>query len=207
MENYLVRNSKMMESSERIFNFGIPAYKSKSGLITCPSAGICKNGCYATMGTYIWEQVQNAYERRLKLTQSKKFSDVISEEIQRRDIKYVRIHDSGDFYNSEYLSKWIKVMELNPSVTFYAYTKQVKLLKSFVLPDNFKVIYSFGGKQDKLINTKCDRHSKVFMNETELKEAGYVDASKNDAVAFQNISKKIGLIYHGYKSRGEVWKN
>ena len=56
--NLLTQNSKIKKTSKklevRLFNFGIPAYKSASGKITCPFAGDCVKFCYAKKGAYIW---------------------------------------------------------------------------------------------------------------------------------------------------------
>jgi len=57
-------------------------------------------------------------------------------------------------------------------------------------------IFSYGGKQDSLIDPKKDRHARVFNSESELKAAGYIDASKDDARALGR-SKRIGLIFRG----------
>ncbi len=40
----------------------------------------------------------------------------------------VRIHESGDFYNGEYLKAWIEVARMMPKNKFYAYTKSVPLV-------------------------------------------------------------------------------
>lgn len=203
--NYLAQNAKMRKSTgKKTFNFGIPAFKSVSGTITCPMAGECKKGCYATQGTYIWSNVSKKYEERLELTRTNDFIYTISAEIIRRKVERVRIHDSGDFYSAAYAYRWFKIMELNPEIEFYAYTKMVHMFNKFksqeLIPSNFIVIYSYGGKQDKLVDVSVDRHSRVFSSESELLENGYVNASKDDILALtDNIN--VGLIYHGAKSK------
>ena len=96
-------------------------------------------------------------------------------------------------------------MRNNPTVEFYAYTKMVpifnKLRANGEIPNNFTVIYSEGGIADKLINCTEDRHSRVFPSKDALISAGYDDASKDDTVAFTSSTGKIGLVYHGVKSR------
>jgi hypothetical protein len=37
--------------------------------------------------------------------------------------RWVRIHDSGDFFSDEYTQAWLRVMRARPTVLFYAYTK------------------------------------------------------------------------------------
>ena len=155
------------------------------------------------MGAYTFSNVASVFEARLKLAQSKSFVEVISAEIQRRGAERIRIHDSGDFFSLEYVTKWVSIIKANPSVQFYAYTKMVRLFKDLTarkeLPANLTLIYSYGGTEDKLIDPKVDRHSAVFSSEEELLAAGYADSSEDDAVAL-GTNPKIGLIYHGTKN-------
>lgn len=201
--NWLTQNTKMRKSTGvKVYNWGIPAFKSDTGFKTCPMAGICAKGCYATMGAYKFSNVAKVFEKRLKLTQSNDFVNTIDAEIKRRKIKKVRIHDSGDFYSLTYFLSWRNIMHLNPDVEFYAYTKMVKMFKALqnkdALPENFTLIYSFGGKQDNLINIKTDRHSKVFENISQV-PSDYIDASDDDNLAL-TPNKKIALVYHGIKN-------
>lgn len=198
MYNYLSTNEKLAKSN--IYSWGIPAYKSQSGMITCPGAKDCIVGCYARNGRYVMTNVKQAQEKRLALSLTEEFVDVICQEISRRKVERLRIHDSGDFYSLDYLKKWIKIAELNPSTLFYAYTKMLPLLNLVVFPSNFVIIKSFGGKWDNQINTETDRHSKVFSTIDALKIAGYQDVSVTDDLAFSG-NNKVGLIYHGPKAK------
>lgn len=211
MRQYLTQNSKIKNSSGiKTYNFGIPAYKSNTGLVTCPMADKCVKGCYATMGAYKFSNVAKAYEERLQLTLSESFITIMDSEIKKRKVMKVRIHDSGDFYSPKYLDKWLEVMKLNPDVQFYAYTKMVKVFKDYeskgLMPSNFTYIYSYGGKQDSLITKERERHSKVFESIEQLVEQGYIDASKDDNLALTN-NHKVGLVYHGNKNYTNTdWK-
>lgn len=143
--------------------------------------------------------VKKGQEKRLELSFTEDFSRVMDAEIKRRKVAVLRIHDSGDFYSRHYLEKWLEVIRLNPETQFYAYTKMIPLFKGRVLPKNFKVIYSFGGKWDALIRPALHAHSKVFSSMRELKKAKYADSTKDDSVAIR--SRKVGLVYHGAKSK------
>ena len=200
----LTQNKKMRKSSGQgvaVFNFGIPAFTSITGQKTCPNAGACVKTCFARGGAYVFNVVKNAYEVKFAVTQSPVFVSLIDSELQRQKRKHkriaVRIHDSGDFYSEEYLQKWLLIIKNNPETTFYAYTKRVSLMKRTKLPDNFKVIYSFGGKEDSLIDIEKDAHSFVFPDKKSLIKAGYDNATDNDLVATK--SKRVGLVYleHG----------
>lgn len=210
----LTQNDKMKKSSKasgiNIFNFGIVALKDSSGFMTCPNAGKCASGCYAQAGTFKFKNVVNAYETRLKMTRLPDFEALMIAEINLKLIQsrskglqcLIRIHDSGDFYSKDYTNKWFKIMsyfESQNDIKFYAYTKMVSQFKSMVVPNNLTLIYSFGGKEDHLIDCTKDRHSQVFQSEAELIAAGYSDASHNDTVAIGD-SIRVGLVYHGQKS-------
>ena len=200
--NLLTQNTKLKRTSKelgiRVFNFGIPAYKSASGKLTCPMADECVKFCYAKKGAYIWSNVKPAFERRYELTKLESFAGLMNDEIKRKRPDYVRVHDSGDYYSRAYLAKWIQVAIHNPSVRFYSYTNMVEMLKNAKLPDNFDVIYSNSGKQKHMIDRTIDRHTDIFSNESDLARANYINASKIDLYATRWFSKnhRVGLIFH-----------
>lgn len=213
--NILTQNAKMKLSSKDgidVYNFGIPAFKSVTGLITCPNAKQCATGCYARSGAYRFSNVVNAYEKRLELTQNKNFIEIMISEIKAKSIQstskdrrcIIRIHDSGDFYSEQYLNDWISIIKDSPNTMFYAYTKMVSTFKVYndlgKIPKNLIIIYSYGGKQDSLIKIDSDRHSRVFENESDLLKSGYIDATHDDMIAALGPSNKIGLVYHGSKN-------
>ena len=200
--NLITQNSKLKKTSKelgkRVFNFGIPAYKTASGKMTCPMADECVKFCYAKKGAYIWSNVKPAFERRYEITKQDDFVDVMTAEIRQKKAEYVRIHDSGDFYSRKYLYKWIEIMKQNPEIRFYAYTNMVQLMKEVELPDNFDVTFSDSGKQRHLIDKRMDKHTRIFKSKEDLDMEGYTDASKLDLYATKwfNKTNKVGLIYH-----------
>jgi len=218
LETYNVKtvfsqNAKMKKSSQNgihLYNWGIPAFRSKDGTFTCPNARHCVAGCYAKSGAYLWSTVAQAYENRLSLTYDRHFVDVMVYHIDKllkrhkTGLILIRVHDSGDFYSHVYQSTWYDIARhyiTNDRIKFYAYTKMVsqsESLKPFE-PDNFRLIYSLGGSEDELINRINMRHSRVFNTETELEQAGYVNASHDDNLAL-GPNPKIGLVYHGTKN-------
>jgi hypothetical protein len=212
MSTLLTANAKIRKSGKKhgisLYNFGIPAYKSQSGLITCPAAGTCKVGCYAQQGAYVFGNVRPVFEWRLQVTQSDEFVSLMQAELddaKRRAHKrgqrvVIRIHDSGDFYSVPYLKRWLAIMDANPEIHFYAYTKQVRLFKRLETPANFRLIFSEGGIFDDEIDLN-KFHSRVFRTNEELHAAGYADASEDDLVAGIGDNPRIGLVYHGAASK------
>ena len=201
--NLLTQNSKIKKTSKhfgvKLMNFGIPAYKSASGKLTCPMADECVKFCYAKKGAYIWSNVQPAFEKRYELSKTDKFIESMNDEIRRKKPDFIRVHDSGDYYSRAYLNKWIQIAKDNPDVKFYSYTNMVKLTKEVQLPDNYDIIYSDSGKQKNLIDAEQDRHTRIFSSTSDLTDSGYVDSSKYDLRAtkwYSPDNHKVGLVFH-----------
>lgn len=200
----LRQNSKMKKSSNAeylVVNWTLPAGK------TCPAAGECAKWCYAKKGAFSWKNVKASHQRNYQLTlEPLDFIEKMSQDIdwwQKKATKNgqklcVRIHDSGDFYDHKYLGSWLTIIDLHADVFFYAYTKQVRLMRPWMDEplDNFRVIFSEGGIMDKLIKVETQRHSRVFNSIKDLLSAGYINASDDDLVAAFNENHKIGLVLH-----------
>lgn len=199
----LTQNSKLKNTSKKlgikVLNFGISAYKTSKGKITCPFAKDCIKFCYAQKGAYIWSNVAPVFEKRYNITKQDNFTELIQLELNKKKPNFVRVHDSGDFYSRQYLQKWLKIANNNKNINFYAYTNSIQFIKELEkIPNNFDFIFSDSGKQVNLIDYKKDRYTKIFNTEQDLKKANFVDASKIDLLAtkFYNKNNKIGLIKH-----------
>ena len=185
----------------KILTWGLPPVK------TCPGAGICKAFCYAKAGRMLMPSATTAMERRHGISKRSYFHDLMVDEISRRKCYGVRIHDSGDFYNSVYLGAWIRIAESMPDKVFFAYTKMVPMFKNMreALPNNLKVIYSMGGKWDNQIDVNKDNHARVFETKAEMKKAGYRESKDNLPLSFHG-GKKEGFVYHGVAKWGTCVK-
>lgn len=203
-DKVLTQNSKLKKTSQiagkRVVNFGIPAYKSETGKITCPFADECIKYCYARKGTFRWPNTINAYEKRFRIARSPDFETIINAALVLQNPHYVRVHDSGDYFSEKYMDRWFSIMRANPGIKFYSYTNSVLLMKMYDkgIPDNFDYILSTDGKQRKYVDKSIDRHAVIFKTVEELESAGYVNASENDLLATRWYSDniKVGLIKH-----------
>lgn len=203
-DNLLTQNKKLKNTSNiaqrRVLNFGIPAYKSQTGKVTCPFADECIKYCYARKGTFRWPNTINAYEKRFRIARSPDFESLMNAALLVKNPHFVRVHDSGDYFSKKYMDRWFNIMRANPSIKFYSYTNSVLLMKQYdgKMPQNLDIIFSTDGKQrDKVDKTK-DRHAVIFNTLEELESAGYVNASDNDLLAtrWYSDNKKVGLIKH-----------
>lgn len=202
-------NGKMLKTTDD--HRAVIAWGIIAGEKTCPNADACRFGCYAMAGNYLRPNVKAKLMERYELTQSgdmvrvldAEIRDVIKKKYADKDI-FIRVHDTGDFYSEQYLNDWFTLARLHPDITFYCYTKMITMFKAYDswgrVPANFKYVQSYGGKEDKYIDT-TKAHARVFENVDELTKAGYVDCSKNDLLAL--TTDKVGLVYHGSRK----WTN
>lgn len=104
---YLRQNSKMKKAGVKTYNFGLPAFRSADGMVTCPNAKHCVKECYARAGRYHMPNVKAKQESSLAIAQNAAvFYMVMSEEIKNLESRAnkrgeklaIRIHDSGDFF-------------------------------------------------------------------------------------------------------------
>jgi hypothetical protein len=187
-------NSKL--KADGIASFNIPPVS------TCPARGACEKFCYATQGQ---QWMSSGYKRRVagfKATLENDFVTLMIAELTSERVKILRIHDSGDFYSPQYMLKWFEIARALPNVKFYAYTKQVYLMKKLwsEKPNNIKLIQSLDGKFDAVIDHSLP-HAKIFATIDDLHSSGYVDASESDLPASMPEIVNIGLVIHGNKKK------
>jgi len=198
--NLFTQNKDLKKTG--IYGWTLPAHWVKltngTKFNTCPSAGVCAAFCYAKNGTFMFSNVRKAHTEKLEfiLNNREEWIKAINDELKKKKYngKFIRIHDAGDFFNLQYATDWINFAKENTQCTFYTYTKEVSLFKGIgELPKNFITIFSFGGKEDHLINKETDRHSDVFPDHKAMIEAGYNDIEADDSQAAMNENHKVGL--------------
>lgn len=132
----------------RFMIWNIPA------VVTCPHrTASCEKFCYARKAERMYPSCRDARGRNLEVTKQANFAErmiyTIETELQTKKFagkKVVfRIHESGDFYNAEYLMKWKRIakhFENDNRIIFLVYTKSVTFLYpcGYIrdeFPDNF----------------------------------------------------------------------
>jgi len=131
---------RFMYVSKGNLRMDIPTF-SLPAIFTCPnSTNMCRRFCYAKKAER-FIQVKKSRLSNVIDTVLDDFIDKMVDTIRKRNTKYFRIHESGDFYNQEYLDKWIKIARRLPNVTFLAYTQMYHLDYS-KKPDNLIIYWS-----------------------------------------------------------------
>jgi hypothetical protein len=197
----LTQNSELAKTG--VWAWTLPAHwvalPDGSKFTTCPNAGVCAAACYAKAGRWRFKTVLAAHTRKLMmvLNDLPGWQAAMVAELTKKKYtgKFIRIHDGGDFFSREYAQAWADVAAAHPDKTFYAYTKEVALFKELAptLPKNFIIIYSYGGRQDHLIDRNRDRNADVFPDAASLAAAGYHDNAADDRLAATG-PKKVGII-------------
>tara|TARA_R100000808_G_scaffold19189_1_gene41768 strand:+ start:317 stop:1093 length:777 start_codon:yes stop_codon:yes gene_type:complete len=117
-----------------------------------------------------------------------------------KNADYIRVHVGGDFVTNEYMLAWFNVARMNPTIKFYAYTKAIKWMQDNedMRPKNFRMIASYGSKQDNLI-TKDTVSANVVFHPSETK----LPIDKNEYYAI-NDKGSFSLLLHGNQKQGSA---
>ena len=199
----LTQNSELKKNG--VWAWTLPAHWATlpdgRKFVTCPNAGVCAAACYAKAGRWRFPTVLAAHTKKLVmvLDDLPGWRAAMTAELTKKKYagQFVRVHDGGDFFSEEYTRAWFAVAAAHPDKTFYAYTKEVALFKRLhaegAVPANFVVIYSYGGRQDDLIDREADRNCDVFPDRASLEAAGYSDNEADDRLAATG-PKKVGIV-------------
>lgn len=187
-------NDKLLKTNTVSFN--LPAFESADGFRVCPGAGWCSLLCYARQGRIIIGDAARNREINLAIVRTSLplFERLAVLDLERIENDSIRLHDSGDFFNQEYLDTWFCIIRRFPQKAFYCYSKSLHLDWSR-RPANFERSQSAGGKFDALIDY-TQSHTRIFASHADRRAAGYVNGNTNDRPA-QRGDLKIGLVYHG----------
>lgn len=117
----------------------------------------------------------------------------------------VRIHVAGDFFNKAYFRAWLNVAHFNPNILFYAYTKSLPYWVDAmsIIPENFILTASRGGRADYMIDEYNLREAVVVYSEQEAAELGYeIDHTDEHACRPSIAKQSFALLIHGTGPKG-----
>lgn len=182
---------KVSEPNAKIdcFSFSLPAGWTCEGALKCLAkcdrvTGKLTDGpkaefrCFATSQEWQttvralrWNNFDILKSLKTKEEMAKALIRMISMKVPRLARSVFRLHVSGDFFNENYFQAWIAVANYFPQTLFYGYTKSLNIWSKYKrnVPRNLKLVASFGGKYDNLINKNKLRYSKVVYNENDAK--------------------------------------
>lgn len=115
-----------------------------------------------------------------------------------------RIHVSGDFFNQVYFDAWLEVVRRHADRKFYAYTKALPYWVRRIdkIPRNLKLIASYGGTHDYLIE-RFGLRSAIVVKSVEEAKALRLSIDHDDSLAY-GTDKSFALLVHGQQPEG-IW--
>jgi ferredoxin len=138
---YLSDGNRKMKKGFLIWN--LPAIKTCIGC-----TGVCASKCYARKAEKMYpdclpSRIAN-YEESMLPGFADELIKVIAKASKSKKFKGLfRIHESGDFYNQEYVNAWVNVIRSFPNIQFLAFTKSFTLdFSEMRRPDNVTLICS-----------------------------------------------------------------
>jgi hypothetical protein len=126
--NLVTKNGKQAAIAN---TFGLPAGKAYS----CPGATtICESICYAgkleklfkgvkTNLLHNWELLKNADMQTMYTLLSEMIAEFKTDCVKKDAPMLFRIHWDGDFFNDDYTNAWRMVIEEQPDIQFWVYTR------------------------------------------------------------------------------------
>jgi hypothetical protein len=120
----------------------------KVGPVTCYAA---KAECYApSVRRFRWNNFDVLFSCRNSI---KAMIEIISDAIPSR-VEILRIHSSGDIFSPAYYQALVETANNHPHISFFGYTKHL-FYATLLHPDNFKLQYSYGSKDDSQWTPGC----------------------------------------------------
>lgn len=123
-------------------------------VITCPfRTDHCTGLCYARKAEINYPDCLPSRKRHFDMSRNADFvlrmiftiSAELARPINKNKKVVFRIHESGDFYNMEYVKKWLEIMDFfkdDKRIIFVAYTKSVKYFDGLEIPENMRLLAS-----------------------------------------------------------------
>ena len=180
--------------------FSLPAVTS------CPNHTVdCGNYCYAKKAEKLYPGVLPSRIRNLNESKRNTFVKIVSDILSKRQSKYIRIHESGDFYSQEYLDKWFEICRKFPDKKFLAYTQCYNLDYS-KKPSNLVLYWSIWPDSRGLPETGLkafvvDSKHKYLTN---MRSQAYVARNGFKCMKGHGSKVKCNTCLHCFEGKGDV---
>jgi hypothetical protein len=115
----------------------------------------------------------------------------------------VRLHSAGDMFSQDYFDAWLGLAISRPDILFYAYTKALPywVNRISMIPNNFILTASYGGRKDEMIQAYSLRSVKVI-NHPDEANGLEIDHTDEHACRPSLINKDFCLLAHGIQPIG-----
>ena len=119
-------------------------------------------------------------------------------------MEVIRVHAAGDYFSEAYFRAWMRAAKSRPDIKMYSYTKSLNywVANLDIVPDNFNLIASRGGRHDHLIEEYGLREARVIFKPEEAEALGW-PIDKDDSIAAIGTGN-FCLLLHGTQPAGSV---
>lgn len=147
--DFLASKSNEINMGNKNSKTGVACLNLAFPTCTCREDAPCRNGCYANKGCQQIATVQAAYYRNLRLYNDDpdNFFDQVYCKVKFACLPKVRLFDSGDFPDYEFLERLVGLCQKTPDTKYMAFTKKYEIVNEYIsrngkLPDNLNIILS-----------------------------------------------------------------
>lgn len=146
---FLANKSNEISMSNKNSKTGAACLNIAFPICTCREDAPCKKTCYACKGCQQIAIVQGAYYRNLRLYYDNpdNFFEQVYYKVKFSGLPKVRLFDSGDFPDAEFLDRLVEVCKKTPNTKWMAFTKKYWIVNGYIdkngdLPKNLNVMFS-----------------------------------------------------------------
>lgn len=112
--------------------YGLPAKYCKVGAKLAKIPGSVCSDCYALKGRYVFQNVQDAQQRRFDSLKHPRWVEAIVFSIKRKKCHWFRWHDSGDLQGIWHLDNLAEVARQCPETKFWLPTRENGLVLQYL---------------------------------------------------------------------------
>lgn len=156
-----------------VLTYSLPA------VLSCPGKSKeCVAHCYVEKPDTLFSMPSHAerYWNNWQLSLQPDFAEIVSSMLQRTRVdRLVRLHVSGDFYDENYVWKWLQIVTRNPRCTFWAYTR------SWVNPAIRSVLYKLAECKNFFLWFSTDRSMRRIRQPNPRIRWAYMMVAPDDA--------------------------
>jgi hypothetical protein len=198
------------KSGKKIYSLDLLSGHSCPGANECHSKVVIIDGkkkikdgkdikfrCFSASQEVVYGGVYDLRKHNFDLMKSLKTESEITEELLRvfpKNVGILRFHVAGDVFRDTQFQAYCNLARENKNTLFYGYTKSLRILvnNKHLMPSNFRMIASKGGRYDSMIEEHNLNFSQVVDNEHQAKLLGLpVDTDDSHAVFNQSCALVI----------------
>ncbi len=147
--DFLANKSNEINMANKNSKTGAACLNLAFPVCVCREDAPCKATCYACKGCQTMTNVQAAYYRNLRLYHDDpdNFFEQVYCKVKFSGLPKVRLFDSGDFPDADFLVRLVDLCKKTPDTKYMAFTKKYEIVNEYIdkngkLPDNLNIIFS-----------------------------------------------------------------